>query len=246
MDTPTNPWQPGNDPGTPSDTAPVRTRRPLKGLALVAAGAIGATALTGVAFAATSTPSPSNPSSGSNAPANPEDGGPGMMGGDHDGDGPGGFGGPDGRRGHHGDGGPMGMFGGPGGGKGIGGRVLHGEAVVTNKDGSNVTVRVQNGDITAASATEITVKSSDGFEQTWPLTADTKVHRNKADATAADLVVGDRVMVIGEVNGDTVTTLRVGALDAEQAKARDAEREQRQQEREQNGQQSTPSPSATS
>lgn len=238
MDTPQpmNPWQPptGNPVNLAAPTTTTanasRTRRTGRAVAFVAAGAIGATAITGLAFAANNTPSPND--TGSNAPAAPtapgqgNDQGPGMGGPDG---GPG-MGGPDGKRGpgmgrHHG--GPEGM-GRPGGG--FGGRIQHGEAVVTKKDGTTATVRVQAGAITAVSDTEVTVKSEDGFEQTWPLSADTKISRDRADAKASDLVVGDKVHAIGEVKSGTVTTLRVGALSAAEAAKLDAQRKAHEQQ----------------
>ena len=44
--------------------------------------------------------------------------------------------------------------------------VEHGEVVVQTKDGDK-TVDVQRGTITAITASSITVKSADGFSQTW-------------------------------------------------------------------------------
>ena len=206
---PTNPWQASPaSPASPATGTPARTRRPGRAIAFVAAGAIAATGITGLAFAADNgpTPAPSAPSD-STAPNAPG----GMMG---DGDGGHGRGGPGGRGGMGGH-----------GGLGLGGRVQHGEAVVTPDDGTTATVRVQSGTISSVSATELMVKSDDGFEQTWPLTAETSIHKSRSDATAADLAVGDTVMVLGEVKDGSVTTLRVGALTAAEAAQRDTMRE---------------------
>jgi hypothetical protein len=112
--------------------------------------------------------------------------------------------------------------------------------VVTKQDGTTATVRVQTGAITAVSGTEITVKSDDGFEQTWPLTADTKISRDRADAKATDLVVGDKVHVMGEVKSGTVTTLRVGALSAAEAAKLDAQRKAHEQQEQQEPQGQAP------
>lgn len=206
---PTNPWQPS--PTAPTDSAapaagttPARTRRPGRAIAFFAAGAIAATGITGLAFAADNGPG-----------GKVGDGLRGGMMGDRDGDrghGRGGPGGPGGMGGH--------------GGLGLGGRVQHGEAVVTKDDGATATVRVQSGTITSVSATELVVKSADGFEQTWPLTAATSIHKSRSDATAADLAVGDTAMVLGEVKDGAVTTLRVGALTAAEAAQRESMRQQ--------------------
>ena len=218
---PTNPWQPS--PTAPTESAapaagtPARTRRPGRAIAFVAAGAIAATGITGLAFAADNGPSPTpSASDDSTAPDGPGgmmgDGRRGGMMGNRDGDG------------GHGRGGPGGMGG--LGGLGLGGRVQHGEAVVTKDGGATATVRVQSGTISSVSATELVVKSDDGFEQTWPLTAETSIHKSRSDATAADLAVGDTVMVLGEVKDGSVTTLRVGALTAAEAAQREAMRQQ--------------------
>ena len=221
---PTNPWQPS--PTAPTESAApaagttlARTRRPGRAIAFVAAGAIAATGITGLAFAADNGPSPTpSASDDSTAPDGPGgmmgDGRRGGMMGDRDGDGGHGRGGPGGRGGMGGH-----------GGLGLGGRVQHGEAVVTQDDGTTATVRVQSGTISSVSATEVVVKSDDGFEQTWPLTAETSIHKSRSDATAADLAVGDTVMVLGEVKDGSVTTLRVGALTAAEAAQRDTMRE---------------------
>jgi len=112
------------------------------------------------------------------------------------------------------------------GGFDLGGRVQHGEAVVTRDDGTTATVRVQSGTISSVVTTELVVTSDDGFEQTWPLTSATTIHKSRSDATAADLAVGDTVMVLGEVKDGSVTTLRVGALTAAEAAQREAMRQQ--------------------
>lgn len=240
MDTPqpTNPWEP-----TPSAAvapeAPAPKRRPGRAIAYIAAGAIGATAITGIAFAANNTPSPTPNTPGQNAP---DQGVPG----DRDGDGPGGpgmmggNGGPGMMGDRDGDGGPGGHHrGGPGGPRGFdfGGRVQHGEAVVTMPDGTTQNVRVQSGTVKSVSDTQLVVTSDDGTEWTWPITAETKVHKSRNDAKASDIAVGDKAMVFGTVSGDTVTTLRVGALTADEAKAMEQRRAERQQQRQQGGQQ---------
>ena len=93
----------------------------------------------------------------------------------------------------------------------VGKRVLHGEFVVTGKDGKLLTVEAQRGVVTAVSANSITLKSDDGFTATYVVTADTKV-RNHGRKTVSDLKVGDRVGVLAEKSGDkkTATLIRAG------------------------------------
>ena len=116
-----------------------------------------------------------------------------------EGHGRGGHGGPDGQgfddQGGARDGGP--------------GRALHGEFVTVDpaKAGSYVTRDTQVGLITAVTSTALTVKSVDGFAQTWVVTAATKVRAagKKASSTAAlvtDLAVGSTVDVSGVKNPD--------------------------------------------
>ncbi len=121
--------------------------------------------------------------------------------------------------------GPMlrgrGEFGGPGmmrgrgefGGPGMmrGGAMLHSEGVVAQRDASGnvtyVTVRMQQGKVTAADAASITVQSDDKVSYIWPITSTTKLFHNGALAKATDFAVGDLVMANGTVaSGGAVTT----------------------------------------
>lgn len=74
----------------------------------------------------------------------------------------------DGGPGHQG-GGPPG-WGGPGGSQ----RTVHGENVVSDGEGGFTTELTQTGDVTAASATSVTVRSQDGYSRTYVLDADTR------------------------------------------------------------------------
>ena len=239
MDTPSNPWIPDNDgaTGAPEElTSTTRTHRTGRAIALVAAGAIAATVVSGIAFASNNNPNPAN--QGRTQGGLPGYGGDGDRGHSMMGEG-GGMGGP-------GMGGPGGKRGGMMGDLGMlaaGANVLHGEVVVKKADGSTVTIRVQGGTVKSASATELLVTSSDGVQQTWPLSDTTHIHRGGSDAKAADIAVGDTVTVIGEVSGSTVTTVRVEALSPEQAAARQKMHDQRKAQRQQgNDQQPAPSP----
>jgi hypothetical protein len=81
---------------------------------------------------------------------------------------------------------------------------LHGELTVQTKKGVK-TVAVQRGTVTASTATTLTVKSTDGFTQTWTL-ADTpriRKDRKKADGTA--VTKGAEVAVAGPKTADTPT-----------------------------------------
>ncbi|MCX6418034.1 MAG: hypothetical protein NTU50_01020 [Actinobacteria bacterium] len=177
-----------------------------KAATLIAVGVIGATALTGFAFAANSTPDPSTGSTPSaTAPADPaQDAGKGPR---------------DGR------GGPGGVF----GRMGPNGPVLHGDVTVKDKEGVVKNVRIQTGVVTAVSATSLTLKSSDDYVGEWTVNSDTKVRRDKEQATIDKVAVGDTVTVMGTVVSDTATAERVHAFTKEGLAAAEKDRAARQQ-----------------
>jgi len=82
---------------------------------------------------------------------------------------------------------------------------LHGEAVVQTKDGGTKTVLVQRGEVTAVDGDSITVKSTDGFSQTWVYADDLHVVEHRASIEPQDLQVGAKVGVAGSENGDQPT-----------------------------------------
>ena len=67
-------------------------------------------------------------------------------------------------------------------------------------------MQMQHGTVTAVSATSISVKSDDGFTATYVVDADTEVNR---DGAIADIKADADVMVMGLVDGSTVTAQRV-------------------------------------
>ena len=79
---------------------------------------------------------------------------------------------------------------------------------VTKGDGSTyVTHEAILGQVTAVSATSITVKSTDGTSMTFAVTVDTKVHQRQAKGTTttptiADVKTGQTVLVGGEKSPD--------------------------------------------
>jgi hypothetical protein len=75
-------------------------------------------------------------------------------------------------------------------------RTLHGEFVVRGKGGKYVTADTQRGSVTAVSPTAITVRSADGFAATYAVNGDTRVRKNGAKATIAQVKVGDPALVV--------------------------------------------------
>jgi hypothetical protein len=111
---------------------------------------------------------------------------------------------------------------------------LHGESVVKKADGTLQAVLEQRGTVEAVSDTSITVKSEDGYSQTYAVNADTKVTKAPAAAddsspapdstpetddggkrvkpgegTIADIATGDAVRIAGVKNGDQATAERI-------------------------------------
>ncbi len=78
---------------------------------------------------------------------------------------------------------------------------LHAEGVVQTDEGLK-TVVVQRGTVTAASATSITVKSSDGYTVTWTVVDATTVIVNRVKSEISAVSVGAEVGVAGSKEGD--------------------------------------------
>jgi hypothetical protein len=84
--------------------------------------------------------------------------------------------------------------------RGMMGPSIHGQFVVPKSGGGYQTLDQQRGNATAVSQTSITVKSEDGFENTYAVTSTTVV-RSTRDGIA-DVKAGDQVGVLAvEENG---------------------------------------------
>ncbi|BBY58181.1 DUF4249 domain-containing protein [Mycolicibacterium sarraceniae] len=97
-------------------------------------------------------------------------------------------------------GGPPG-WGGPGGPGGFQ-RALHGQNVVSDGEGGFSTELTQTGDVIAASDTAVTVRSQDGFSQTYVLAADTR-------KPPQPLQTGEQVSVRATQQGGAATATTV-------------------------------------
>lgn len=82
--------------------------------------------------------------------------------------------------------------------------VQHGEAVVETKKGP-VTVLVQRGVVTAVDAGSITVKSADGYTQTWHFGEKLRVVEKRATIQPTELKAGAQVALAGPKEGDVPT-----------------------------------------
>jgi hypothetical protein len=83
--------------------------------------------------------------------------------------------------------------------------VLHGEATLTMKDGTVRHVAVQRGTVTAIDDKSITVKSSDGFTQTWTFGSPIHVVEHRTTIAPSAIKVGSEVGVAGAKDGDKLT-----------------------------------------
>jgi preprotein translocase subunit YajC len=79
----------------------------------------------------------------------------------------------------------------------------HGTWVTSNKDGTTVTHTAFHGQVTAVSATSISVKAKDNATQTFTVNGDTKVHTRAkhTDASISSVKTGDTVLVSGTGTG---------------------------------------------
>jgi hypothetical protein len=79
---------------------------------------------------------------------------------------------------------------------------LHGEVVVQTKDGGTKTVLMQRGSVTQITDTTVTVKSADGFTQTWTFGDKLHVIEHRTSIKADAIAAGDEIGVAGTRDGD--------------------------------------------
>jgi hypothetical protein len=101
-----------------------------------------------------------------------------------------------------GPGGQHGAVGGPGPAA-VGSTSLHGEFVVPDGAGGYTTQLTQTGTVTAISPTSITVRSDDGYSQTY-------VIPNTAGNAGPPFTVDDHVVLRATRNGQTATVTNIG------------------------------------
>jgi len=107
----------------------------------------------------------------------------------------------------HGPGG-FGRFGGIGGlGMAGHGGVINGQLTVPKSGGGYQTIDVQRGTVTAVSSSSITVKSADGYSQTYAVSNSTEV--NAQAAGIGTVKVGHTVGVMATVSGKTPTAASI-------------------------------------
>ena len=86
------------------------------------------------------------------------------------------------------------------------GRLLHGQFTVQGKDNQPVTRSEQRGTVqSGVSSTSITLKSTDGFNQTYVVTPETKVRIDGKKSSISDVKAGQTAGVLAKVDGSTQT-----------------------------------------
>lgn len=88
--------------------------------------------------------------------------------------------------------------------------VLHGETVVQTKNGVQ-TIEVQRGQVTAVTDTSVTIKSTDGFTETWTFGPKFVVVQNRAKVATSAIKSGAQIGIAGTKSGDT-STARLAVL----------------------------------
>jgi hypothetical protein len=86
-------------------------------------------------------------------------------------------------------------------------RALHGEVTLAGEE--HRVIVFQRGEVQKVSRTSVTVKSNDGFVETYALSDDTKVREKGEQAKLADIDGSDRVLVVAVKNDATLIARRV-------------------------------------
>jgi hypothetical protein len=86
-------------------------------------------------------------------------------------------------------------------------RALHGEVTLAGEE--HRVIVFQRGTVEKASSTSVTVKSNDGFVDTYLLSDDTKIREDREDATVSDIDTSDRVLVVATKDDSTLNARRV-------------------------------------
>jgi hypothetical protein len=85
--------------------------------------------------------------------------------------------------------------------------ILHGQAVLSKPGGGYQTVAFQRGTVTAVSSGSITLKSTDGFTQTYVINGSTVVGAHRGGISS--VTAGNTASVIATVSGKTFTATRI-------------------------------------
>jgi hypothetical protein len=83
----------------------------------------------------------------------------------------------------------------------LGGRLVHAEATVLDKDGNLIEIQLDHGTITAIGNGSITISEAGDSTVVVKTDADTKVRIGREEGSLDDLAVGDEIFVQSRVDG---------------------------------------------
>jgi hypothetical protein len=86
-------------------------------------------------------------------------------------------------------------------------RALHGEVTLAGEE--HRVIVFQRGEVQKVAGTSVTVKSNDGFVETYALSDDTKVRQNRQEAKLSDIDTSGRVLVVATKDDSTLNARRV-------------------------------------
>jgi hypothetical protein len=84
---------------------------------------------------------------------------------------------------------------------------VHGQIVLAKPGGGYQTVDFQHGTVTRVDSSSITLKSTDGFTQSYPITGSTIVTANRSGI--GSVTAGNDAVVIATVSGHTATAVKI-------------------------------------
>ena len=87
------------------------------------------------------------------------------------------------------------------------GRALHGEVTLAGE--KHRVIAFQRGGVEKVSRTSLTVKSNDGFVDTYMLSEDTQVREKGHDSKVSDIDASDRVLVVATKDDPRLNARRV-------------------------------------
>jgi hypothetical protein len=86
-------------------------------------------------------------------------------------------------------------------------RAMHGEVTLAGEE--HRVIAFQRGGVQKVSRTSLTVKSNDGFVETYVLSDDTKVRENGDKSRLSDIDSSDRVLVVATMDDSALNARRV-------------------------------------
>jgi hypothetical protein len=86
---------------------------------------------------------------------------------------------------------------------------VRGELTVPRADGSFEQVVFARGEVTAISATSLSIRSADGTVTTFTLDGDTRYRRGRDQVERGDVTGGAQALAVGPRDGQTITARRV-------------------------------------